>query len=49
MVKRKLKVKKRNQYDMYLHEIQKDKMKELWDNEKDNKNWNYSNIKIVYS
>ncbi len=27
------------QSDKYLCEIQKEKMKELWDNEKDNKTW----------
>ncbi len=27
--------KMRNQYDEFLNEIQKHKMKELWDNEKD--------------
>lgn len=27
--------KKRNQYDKYLHHIQKRKMKELWDNKED--------------
>jgi hypothetical protein len=27
--------KKRNQYDKYLHHIQKQKMKELWDNKED--------------
>ena len=28
-------VKKRNQYDEFLHKIQQPKMKELWDNPKD--------------
>jgi hypothetical protein len=28
-------VKKRNQYDEFLHKIQQPKMKELWDNEED--------------
>ncbi|MBD3249406.1 hypothetical protein GF336_05150 [Candidatus Woesearchaeota archaeon] len=28
-------VKKRNQYDEFLHKIQKTKMKELWDNKED--------------
>lgn len=28
-------LKKRNQYDEFLHKIQQIKMKELWDNEKD--------------
>ncbi len=28
-------VKKRNQYDEFLHKIQQAKMKELWDNKKD--------------
>ena len=28
-------VKKRNQYDEFLHKIQQQKMKELWDNEED--------------
>jgi len=31
-------VKKRNQYDEFLHKIQQQKMKELWDN-KENKIW----------
>lgn len=39
MAKMHLEAKKRSQYDRYLHEIQKDKMKELWDNEKDNRVW----------
>ncbi len=28
-------VKKKNQYDEFLHKIQQQKMKELWDNEED--------------
>tara|TARA_Y100000310_G_scaffold230701_1_gene233189 strand:+ start:95 stop:322 length:228 start_codon:yes stop_codon:yes gene_type:complete len=28
-------LKERNQYDEFLHKIQQDKMKELWDNEED--------------
>ena len=28
-------VKKRNQYDQFLHKIQQQKMKELWDNKED--------------
>jgi ribosome biogenesis SPOUT family RNA methylase Rps3 len=28
-------LKKRNQYDEFLHKIQQPKMKELWDNEQD--------------
>jgi len=28
-------IKKKNQYDEFLHKIQQVKMKELWDNEKD--------------
>lgn len=28
-------VKKRNQYDEFLHKIQQKKMKELWDNKAD--------------
>lgn len=30
-----LNVKKRDQYDKFLHEIQKTKMKEVWDNKED--------------
>lgn len=30
-----LNVKKRNQYDEFLHKIQQPKMKELWDNKED--------------
>ncbi len=29
------KVKESNQYDEFLHKIQREKMKELWDNEED--------------
>lgn len=32
-------VKKKNQYDEFLHKIQQPKMKELWDNPKD-EDWN---------
>ena len=32
-------VKKKNQYDEFLHKIQQTKMKELWDN-KDDEEWN---------
>jgi len=32
-------LKKRNQYDEFLHKIQQPKMKELWDN-KDDEAWN---------
>ena len=28
-------IKKKNQYDEFLHKIQKTKMKELWDNKED--------------
>jgi hypothetical protein len=28
-------LKKRNQYDEFLHKIQQQKMKEIWDNEED--------------
>ncbi len=28
-------IKERNQYDKFLHHIQKEKMKELWDNKED--------------
>mgnify|MGYP001558277727 CR=1 FL=1 len=31
-------LRKRNQYDEFLHKIQQQKMKELWDNEED-KGW----------
>ena len=30
-----IKIKKRNQYDKFLHKIQQEKMKELWDNKED--------------
>ena len=30
-----LRMKERDQYDKFLHEIQKPKMKEIWDNEYD--------------
>jgi len=30
-----LRMKKRDQYNKFLHEIQKPKMKELWDNKED--------------
>jgi len=30
-----VKMKSESQYDKYLHEIQKKKMKELWDNDED--------------
>ena len=30
-----LKAKKKDQYDKFLHEIQKEKMKEIWDNRYD--------------
>ncbi len=30
-----IELKKRDQYDKFLHEIQKPKMKELWDNKED--------------
>jgi hypothetical protein len=30
-----IELKKRNQYDEFLHKIQQEKMKELWDNEED--------------
>ena len=33
-----IKLKERNQYDEFLHKIQQEKMKELWDNTKD-KDW----------
>ena len=35
MAKLFLELKKRDQYDKFLHEIQKPKMKELWDNKED--------------
>ena len=30
-----IKLKQRNQYDEFLHKIQQEKMKELWDNKED--------------
>ena len=33
-----LKIKKKNQYDEFLHKIQQEKMRELWDN-KDDERW----------
>jgi hypothetical protein len=30
-----IKIKERNQYDEFLHKIQKEKMKELWENKED--------------
>ena len=30
-----IEIKKRNQYDEFLHKIQQPKMKELWDNKED--------------
>jgi len=30
-----LDIKKKNQYDEFLHKIQQEKMKELWDNKED--------------
>jgi len=30
-----LKLKERNQYDEFLHKIQQEKMRELWDNKED--------------
>ena len=35
MTKNFLELKKRNQYDEFLHKIQQPKMKELWDNKED--------------
>jgi len=35
MVKIFKELKKRNQYDAFLHKIQQDKMRELWDNKED--------------
>ncbi len=34
-------VKKRNQYDEFLHKIQQPKLKELWDNKED-EDWEYA-------
>ena len=33
-----IKLREKNQYDEFLHKIQQEKMKELWDNEED-KEW----------
>jgi hypothetical protein len=30
-----IKIKEKNQYDEFLHKIQQDKMRELWDNKED--------------
>ncbi len=30
-----IKVKEKNQYDEFLHKVQQEKMKELWDNKED--------------
>jgi len=35
MIKTFLALKERNQYDEFLHKIQQQKMKELWDNKED--------------
>ena len=35
MIKVFISLKKRNQYDEFLHKIQQQKMRELWDNEDD--------------
>jgi len=35
MIRLYLHLKKRDQYDKFLHEIQKDKMRELWNNKED--------------
>ena len=35
MVKLFIKIKERNQYDEFLHKIQQEKMRELWDNKYD--------------
>lgn len=35
MIKVFVSLKKRNQYDEFLHKIQQQKMKELWDNKED--------------
>ena len=35
MLKIFLRVKQNDQYDKFLHEIQKEKMKEIWDNKED--------------
>ena len=39
MIKNFKNVKERDQYDKYLHVIQKKKMKELWDNKEDDEEW----------
>ncbi|MBI4176240.1 MAG: hypothetical protein HY518_03480 [Candidatus Aenigmarchaeota archaeon] len=41
MVETYRKAKERDQYDKFLHEIQKQKMKELWDNEED-EDWEHA-------
>ena len=35
MIKVFIEIKKRNQYDEFLHKVQQVKMKELWDNKED--------------
>jgi len=35
MLKVFVRVKERNQYDEFLHKVQQEKMKELWDNKED--------------
>jgi hypothetical protein len=40
MSKHRLQLKKRNQYDEFLHKIQQPKMRELWDN-KDDEVWDH--------
>ena len=35
MAKTFIKIKEKNQYDEFLHKIQQEKMKELWDNKED--------------
>ena len=35
MIKLFMKIKKKNQYDEFLHKIQKEKMAEIWDNSVD--------------
>ena len=35
MVRIFLKMKERDQYDKFLHEVQKEKMKEIWNNKED--------------
>lgn len=34
-------IKERNQYDEFLHKIQQEKMKELWDNKED-EDWDHA-------